>query len=356
MNKKKEEKENVLLLGSFKDRQTAWYIALSFQESGYRVDGIDIRVIVNKEGIFNAQPRILKEIDVFETDYDLIIVFKGLELHMDTLKKLREKFPKAKIVNWFFDKYLVDKPIWEQTEFFEAIKFYDYFFCSLKGVADKLKEAGFENVRYLDEGCYPNLNKGVYLNAYQRKKYGSDVTFIGSIGFLKQHSNRVKILTRLAEEGFDLKIWGPVVCEWKLLPPILKTVHTNKQAINLIHSMVVEASIINLGIDQDPDIELGFSARLYRVLCAGGLYLTTYCKGMENMFKINKKGEKITGEEDLLVYYDEEDLIGMIDFLLKNEELCKKIGRNGQRTVLTKHTFIHRIMEMKEVIKNGNKK
>ena len=41
----------------------------------------------------------------------------GLELSYETVKKIKEQFPKTKLVNWFFDKYLLDKPIWEDIEY-----------------------------------------------------------------------------------------------------------------------------------------------------------------------------------------------------------------------------------------------
>jgi len=343
--------KNVLLLGSMKDKQTGWYVAYSFKELGYRIDAVDVREILFREGGTLAQKRILAEIDKFEQEFDIVLIFKGLELHPKTVKTIKEKFPKAKLVNWFFDKYLADKPIWEQQFFHESLKLYDYFFCSLKGVADKLKEIGFDNARYLDEGCYPPWNGEVHINNFQKKKYGADISFMGSLGFLAQHLNRVEILYSIAEEGYDLKVWGNIACDWKLIPPLLKTMHTEKNAVNDTHSMVVQSSLINLGIDADPSIELGHSARLYRVLCAGGLYLTTYCKGMEKMFKINERDKPITGKEELVVYYDMKDLPKILDFLLAKPKIRDEIRLRGQKSVLKNHTFTLRVKNMLEVIK-----
>jgi len=257
---------------------------------------------------------------------------------------------KAKLVNWFFDIYLREKPIWETTSYLEILPLFDYFFCSNKGVSDRLNEAGFDNVVFLDEGCDPKLNGEIYLNNFQKRKYGEDITFIGSIGYLLQHNLRLPLLKIIAEEGFNLKVWGNVICEQKHIPTNVKPCLTNIPVTNEEHSMVVQSSLINLGIDPDINMDLGHSARLFRILCAGGCYFTFPTKGLEKLFKINKKGEKITGKEDLIVFYGERDMIKKLDFLLEHDEIREKIGKNGQKTVLDKYTFKDRCNEMIKIL------
>jgi len=345
---------NFLILGAFEDGQTGLYIADSIDQLKDGVRFIDIRLLLrlHKE---KAQQIILDKINGFDYTPDVILVLKGLELTMDTLKKIREKFPKAKLVNWFFDVYLGDKKIWEHTEYAEFIKMFDYFFCSLKGVADKLNECGFDNAHYLDEACLVEAHEPQYMNNFQKKKYGEDISFCGSIGYIA-HTNRIPILYKLLSEGFNVKIWGDIVTDAKSIPFDVRDALRGVPAVNEKHSMVCQSSLINLGIDQDPDLERSFSARLYRVMCAGGLYLTTYTKGLEDMFKINKKGEPITEDQELVVFYDkDEDLVPICDFLLKNDDIREVIAENGRVAVTNKHKFIDRIKEMKEVIeKNGN--
>ena len=88
-------------------------------------------------------------------------------------------------------------------------------------------------------------------------------------------------------------------------------------------------------------------------MCAGGLYLTTYVKDLETMFKLNKSDELITVEQELVVYYDENDLINKLDFLLAHDDIRNSIAKNGQTIVKEKHTFECRLKDMLEVIKNG---
>jgi len=353
----------IMILGSFRDKQTANYILDSCKEHVYDAIGIDIRgIFETSKNNYEAQKRIIKEIETASFKPDLIIVLKGLEMTMDTLHTIKTMHPEAKIVNWFFDAYLGEVPIWENKEHSYAINFFDYFFCSLKGVADKLIESGYKNAYWLPEAYCPRNHKPVHMNNFQSKKYGSDVSFCGNLGYLKQHPNRIKTLERLEKEGFHFKIWGNVACYnlkeknpvdettmWKGISPILKHFHQKTEAINEHHSMVCQASCINLGIDQNPELELSQSARLYRVLYAGGLYLTNATKGLEKMFKINPPGKMPTGEEDLIVYYDLDNMIELADFLLEFDDIRKQIAKNGKQ-VIEKHSFSSRIKNIIDLV------
>jgi len=342
----------ILLIGAFEDQQTGIYIARSMFELEHTVEAIDSRKFFQELGSIESQKAIIAEIDDYATQYypKMIMILKGLELHPATIQYLKEKFPDAKLVNWFFDVYLGEEPIWKAKEYLSVIKMFDYYICSLKGVADKLREDGFDNVYYVDEACYPQSNGEVHMNWYQTVKYGNDVSFVGALGYLKQHSNRTKILKKVSKECFNLSIWGPIVEDWTKIGVELKPHHRGKSVINETHSMVAQSSLINLGIDQNRDIDMGHSARLYRVMCAGGLYLLNATKGVDKMFKVNKDGAEITGDEELVFYYSEDDLINKIDFLLEHDDIRKKIAKNGQKAVLEKHKFTGRINEIIELI------
>ena len=332
------------------DMQTGIYILEACREYSSNVAAIDIRLMHNEISKEKYPTVLLEEIKSLGFNPELIIVMKGLELDYDILLSVKNQCPKAKIVNWFFDKFIGDKPIWEQIPYYDTIRFYDYYFCSLKGVADRLYDMGFKNAVYLDEACSPEYNDCPYYNNFQVKKYGSDVAFCGTIGLTSMHKHRIDILEHIIKEGFDLKIWGEIL-NTKSVPESLKKVCMNQSVINNKHSLVCNSSLINIGIDQDQTLEFGHSARAYRVMCAGGLYVCLYVNGLEKMFKINHKGQPITEEQEMVVFYDKQHLTKVLDELLEKDELRKKIAENGQKCVLDKHTFSHRIKEMLEVIK-----
>lgn len=344
----------ILLLGYVQDLQTGVYIIEACENLKHTVQWIDIRAVLNSVPKEEGQKRIIDNINNISEDIDLIIVLKGTELTYETIEYVKNKYENAKLVNWFFDIYYMNTPIWEDTNYFKTIKLFDYYFCSVAEVVDKLKKVGITNAIYLEEACSPKHHGEQLLNNFQIKKYGSDISFIGNLGYLTQHANRIKIINKVLDEGFELKIWGKIVCAPKYLSRLILKSHTYTSAINEQHSMVVQSSLINLGIDQNPLMYKSHSARLYRVMCAGGLYLLNGTKGLDEIFKVNKPGELITENQDLVLYYDEEDLIEKLDFLLSHPKVCEQIRLNGQKKVLERDTFENRIKEMENIIKNGN--
>lgn len=339
-----------MILGQIKDLQTGIYIVNTVEEMGDECAYVDIRQLSEIHGINNAQKIILEKIDELDYTPDVIIVLKGLEMTLKTLQGVRDKFPKAILTNWFFDVKLAGVDIWDNDKFYPALKLYDYFFCSLGGVAEKLKESGFENVHHVGEGCYPPLHGEQYMNSFQEKKYGEDIAFIGTIGLNFAHKNRIQYLQKIVKEGFNIKIWGGIAGEAKSIPLDIRHSMTGDSVVNERHSMVCQSTLVNLGIDQDPTLNASWSARLYRIMCSGGLYLSTPTKGLENYFKINKRDEPITEDQDLVVFYNEADLIEKIDFLLENEEIRKKIAENGKKKVLAEHTFKDRINDIMKIV------
>ena len=346
----------IIMLGNFSDGQTADYIARSCEHVDIEtVYGIDIRKIPQDFTPLEAQDKIIEEVKNIGVSVDIVIVLKGLEIKLSTLKALRELQPEAIFVNWFFDKYLIEEPIWKSESYFDVIKFFDFYFCSLKGVADKLRDKGLANVYYLDEGCFPEAHGETYINHFQEQKYGSDVAFIGSVGFMLQHADRMMILDKIATEGFNLKIWGPRLVDMKLIPKNIRPLITNAPVINEEHSKVVQSSLVNLGIDQDTTIDMGHSARAYRIMCAGGCYLSSATKGLDRMFKVNDRDKEVTADQDLVLFYGAYDLVQKIDFLLEHEDIRKSIAKNGQKAVVENHTFVHRLREMLKIIETEMK-
>lgn len=348
--------EKILILGNMMDKQTGVYIADACMKLFKSVYVIDVRKIVtaynNKD---ESQKIIMREIKNLPIIPDVILTMKGLEITLDTLKQIKQHFPNSITVNWFFDKLLYGVPLWEYEPFFETIKEYDLFCCSIKGAATKLQEKGFKNAVYLDEAFSAKHSDVNYYNHFQETKYGEDVCFIGNLGFHNIHGDRIAILQHLINDGFNLKIWGRIFGDLRLIPKEIKDAHMNEEIINQQHTIACKSSKVNLGLDAGKDLELGHSARLFRVVGAGGTYLCNYVNNIESLFKINEKGKMITGNEDLVVFYDYDDLVEKLDFLLEHEDIAKKIGENGRKKVLKSHTFEHRIEELISMIENLKK-
>lgn len=323
---------NIMLVCPMEDEQTGLYLLRALQALKQRVAPFDQRVKIKAFGLDGMRTRFVR--DVKKLAPDLVIIIKGLEFDKDIIKLVKVENPNTKFVCWTFDATLGGKYFDEVDEYVEYIKEYNYFFSFCDNI-DKLKAKGV-NAFWLPEGCDPNLNGEVPLNYWEKKKYATDVAFLGSIVGI--HPNREKFLNRIKEEGIGLKIYGNY--DEKLIGKLAEN-HLNQYVYNDAHSVSVQTAKINLGIDGWPEVPLSMSARLYRTLAAGGFYLTSHTKDIEKMF---------TPGVHLDVYEDEEDLIKKILFYLDNDELREKIAKAGQLEV-QKHTFKDRLEKMFEIIK-----
>ena len=339
----------IWILGGIADEQTGLYILDACRRITKDVVFTDVRRIMEELPTPEIQKTIIDELNDLHITPDLILVMQGKELKVETLHTIKEKFPKATLVNWFFDKYFGGGAIYD-TEHMDVLEAYDYFFCSMKGVADKLKEKGI-NAYYLDEACDPNYHYVEYYNPFQKRKYGEDIAFVGNLGHFDIHPNRIPALQRVIKEGFNIKIWGDIACDMKYIPADIKTYHTGMIVINRAHSIVANTSLINLGLDHGTDIELGQSARIFRVMCAGGLYLSDNVLGLNKLFKLNESEDApITKDQEIVVFYNIDDMIRKMDFLLEHDDIRKAIAENGRKKVTEEHTFDIRIKEMLEII------
>ena len=113
---------------------------------------------------------------------------------------------------------------------------------------------------------------------------------------------------------------------------IINQYHMKRQLWREEHSYVASDSI-SVTWDWCPEVELSYSARIYRVMASRGLYLCKYVKGMENVFKRGVHCDwynTLDELEDKLKYY------------LARKSKMNKIGLAAQKEVYDNHTFDHR--------------
>jgi len=324
---------NILLISPLQDQQTGVYIHSALIELGHRVAYFDWRLVTKNSGVEQMNKELIEGFR--ELKPDLAIVVKGLGILPETIKEIR-KFHKEPIVGMIFDARLGEQLVKDVQPYIAFIKELDKFYTTDAEGIDGLKALGIDT-KLLLEGCYIPMNKEIVINSVQKQKYGADVVFIGSIDPI--HKERMTFLKRIHDEGFYLKIYGEVHGK---PPSWIDEHHTGFAAINDYHSIVSQSSKIVLGTDEYRDRKYGFSARLYRVLCAGGFYLTSKAKGIEDFF--------IPGKH-IDVYDNADELVEKISLYLSNDELREKIAKAGQKEVLEKHTYEMRMQELIDDVK-----
>ena len=107
---------------------------------------------------------------------------------------------------------------------------------------------------------------------------------------------------------------------------------------------VFHCSKINLNITLR-NIQHGIPLRVFDVLASGGFLLTNMQPDLSPHF--------IDGE-DLVVYYDKDDLLQKIGYYLSHDEERKAIAANGHKKVMEVHTHTKRIQTMLSTVFNSN--
>ena len=94
-------------------------------------------------------------------------------------------------------------------------------------------------------------------------------------------------------------------------------------------SVVFRNSKINLNITIR-SIRTGIPLRAMDIMASGGFLLSNYQEELAEYF--------IDGE-DMVLYYDDEDMMNKIEYYLAHDEERKRIAENGRRKVADKYSY-----------------
>jgi len=326
-------KYKILLVSPFEDNQSGTYI----HDTLVGMDTLVAMFDWNQIGREKGQERMNKELigAVEQLKPDLTLIIKGLGIEAETIKKIKE-IHNHKVFGWIFDVTLGGHMIRDVKTYTDMAKELDIFYTIDNDAVPELKELGI-NAKWMPQACYPPMHEAQVINSVQKRKFGADVVFMGSVGSI--HPNREKLLRTVAESGVDFKIYGEVLYPENEEPDWVKEHHTGYAVKNDMHSTVCNSSKIVIGMDGWTNRSMSYSLRLYKVLCAGGFYLNTATKDMEKEFVCGKH---------LATYKSSEDLIEKMLYYLENDERRNNIALEGQKLVLEKHQQAHRMTKILE--------
>ena len=326
---------NILIASPMLDAQTGPYIFNSLIKMKHKVAYFDWRHLTQEKGIKHMNDEFL--VATKQLKPDLTIIVKGLGIMPETIKKAKD-IHNHPIVGWIFDVTLGGTYVKDVQPYVEFLKTLDRFYTIDNDAVPELKTLGV-NAEWLPEGCFEPEHKEAVINSIQKRRWGADIVFLGAVGSI--HPNREKFLSRLHKDGYKFKIYGDVLYEKDKEPTWVKDHHTGYGAINDYHSLVCNTSKVVIGLDGWPHRDKSYSARLYRTLCAGAFYLTTHTKGIEEAF---------TPGVHLDTFKDEDEMIEKLVKYLGDDELREKIAKAGQKEVMEKHQFIHRLEKIIKAI------
>ncbi len=265
---------------------------------------------------------------------DICIVCDGYRILPECVREIKRMGITA--VLWTMD--LPHDP----QSFVRAAAEYDYIFCAGTEAIEILSKQNFTNLYWLPFACDTDFHRVVDVSPEDLRNFGGAISFVGSF-----YPNRMDILQGIAD--FDLGVWGP---GWERVPqnsPLSKCV---RKAGNIKPEDWVKifcSSRINLTLHFQDGLVPCYQAspKVFEILSCRGFLL---CDNQKDVVSLFEDGSH------LIIFKDAADLRQKIKYYLDREEERRLISAQGYTEVVSKHTYVHRLRRMFEIINMGDVK
>jgi len=287
------------------------------------------------QGFFRkvTEKRIMWEISRFHPRLILSIKSEGIQVPF--LRKIKKKSG-ITLANWWID---------DPAHLHRSTKLspeYDYFFtCDPESVSIH-EQVHCSHVFHLTFGCNPSLHRTVPLSEEEKSYYGSDIAFVGSMS-----SQRADVLRKLSD--FDMKVWSRrefanfdgerIICK-----PIPQTDPLYRHFTGLEvwdEEMVKVYNASKIVINLHSQGVVSTNMRTFEVMGCGAFLLSDAREILDQLFR---RGEEFVSFEK------SEELPGLVNDYLKNDEKRLSIAHQGQETVYRRHTYRHRMKQLLEYV------
>ena len=263
---------------------------------------------------------------------DIMLVLMGDDIFAETLEEVKKQG--VITANWFTDTVI--DPRLQRIPFIKNTPFhYDYFF--IYDDEDVLNSIRIDApcVKSIPLACNPSIHKTINLSEQEKKQYGNQVCFVGSL-----NSTREELLNSLSD--FDLGIWG----NWEKENPQLKKFYREKNVYFQEATKIYNASDITLDIHiffGTSNKAFDINPRVFEAAGCGAFVLTNENAYLSKLFEIDK---------EIVCYRDENELNEKIKYYLKHPQERKAIAQRAQQRVYRDHTYEKRLQKIISVIED----
>ncbi|MBW1707098.1 MAG: glycosyltransferase [Deltaproteobacteria bacterium] len=269
---------------------------------------------------------------VAEKKPDLCLFVGSFRTHRDALMEIKSLGPK--IVLW-----TTDAPR-QYDNIIKTAPIYGHVFCAGTEAIELLERHGITGARWLPFACDPDYHRPAELRHADKEILGKDIVFVG--GFSQ---NRWEILNQLGE--FSVGVWGPF---WeKAATQRPKNCQVTSGHIDVSSWVkIYRAAKIVLVVHYQDGVTPCFQAspKIFEALACGCFVLVDRQK---DVFRLFEDGVHLVGFDDIT------DLKRKIRHYLENPRERMKIGVQGQREVIEKHTYAHRLQSMFEIVSQSQR-
>lgn len=252
---------------------------------------------------------------------DLLFGLKLDRIAPETLRAVRRAG--TRVLLWLVDCLAPSPPMWLRRQVREC----QAVFVTGKGFVPELRALGAAPVHWVMEGVHLPAFPAIDVGAAQRRLFGSDVAFVGSVYHPSPDPDTFRARARLLRAvaaRHDLKIWGPQRYPGtrRRLGGGLTLIQWPAYNHDLVR--VCRSARIVLGINLVNSIELYFSNRTFLTLAAGGFHLTHYVPGLETLF---------SNHEHLVWFRSRAECLELIAHYLARPTQARAIAERGRAYV-----------------------
>ncbi|MBI5666032.1 MAG: glycosyltransferase [Nitrospirae bacterium] len=315
----------ILLVTFFSTWDNGWYYKVALEKNGHTVIPFDPYSEKDPDSCVLQLVR--------ETKPDFLLYAKN-ELSVETFRELRRS---TKLIMWYPDPVIPD---W-LPPFVEVA---DVFFTMTEGLVEEFKKIN-PNSYWLTQGFEPSFFEIREITERDRKKYSADVAFVGNLGSKPHYLPRRTLLQSVIDNGFKLKWWGPRMPRKFSTVPLLfgklGRAYGGEYVFRETYAKVARLSKIFLALEAMPHIRKSMSSRMYTAVGCGAFYLCRHVEGIEEILEPGK---------EIVTFRDEDEMLDMIRYYLRNDALRQRIAEAGRKRVLHEHTYEIRVRQMAEMI------
>ena len=288
----------------------------------------------------DSKVNIDQELEEKAFNFNPDIIFFVLQLDQvskQLLKKLKKKYF---LINFFGDDD------WKFDSF--SREYAEYFNLPLTNMlidVERYREIGIHNAYHFQWAANPPVNIDIKITNYEY-----DVSFIGAYSPYREW-----LIKLIKKAGIDVACfgmgWGTRIVSENEFEEIIQKSKIN---LNLSNSLSFDIrfllkypkSILHLFLNLlYKNIKIGseIKARIFEITSYNGFLITDYIPTIEKYFDLNK---------EIVCFVDIDDLIRLIRFYLKNDEIRELKKHNGHIKSINEHLYKHRIRKLIKHIEN----
>jgi len=258
-------------------------------------------------------------------EFDIVWIDKGLKVNRSTLKYIKKKLPKCKIVSFSPDNMTIRHN--QSQNYLDCVPLYDATFTTKSYILDDLEKLGAKNVHFIHKTYEKKFHYPRILTDDETERLGGDVGFIGA-----WEEERCQSILYLADNGIKVKVFGDH--GWTKYIGYSPNLTINKGLFSDDYPKALQAFKISLCFLRKMNLDQQ-TARSIEIPACGGFMLAARTDEHRSLFEEGKEADYFSSDEELLqkcIYYlshdDERAAIAKAGTLR-----CKVSGYSNEDTI-----------------------